>query len=446
MAYTPGQKLEGEEEKDEAMGGQAPAAPTISGPAVGGTASVGGTVAGSSPVAQSNASGGGAGTGFVNIDKYLSANKGASQQVKSKADSALDKDAGAFGAEAEKVSSNIDAQTKPVVDPNAVVGSVLGAGSEEQKQAAIKAAQDAINASFQGPGAVDYDIGNTEDVKRANALGNAQGAGKQIAQDNNTLATYGTGMQAIDAALYGSQQEAPALAQVRERTKSQVDTQATKAGELATKAGATAEAVKNQAEATRRAFMERAEALRGDSRSKAAAAQAADDSRRASIENENANIRARNQAAATFNVDNLPQDLVAQGMMSTVANTDQVKKATAGLTPDELERYRAIRAKHGPKFNPQMAADLARGWTPGEQLAESRYVAGSGMADASSFLDANGLSAIGAVLGDQNMANTKAGPAYQESKVEQDAGYASSTQSQNEAELRRLNSAHKRQY
>lgn len=444
MAYTPGQKLEGEEEEAQGGGTGAPAAPTISGPAaVGGNPSVGGTVAGSSPVAQSNASGGGAGTGFVNIDKYLGANKGVGQEVKKRGDSALDKDAGAFGTAAATTQANVDANKGKVVsDPNAVVSGVLGATSEEQKAAAIKAAQDAISSTFQGPGSVAYDIGNTEDAKRANALGNAQSAGKQIAQDTGTMSQYGTGLQAIDAAIYGSSQENDALKSVADRTKSQVGDQTTKAGAIAADAGATAESIKAQAAATRKAFADRAAALQEDARNKAIAAQAADDAQAAGVAGENESIRAQNEYNSQFRVEDLPQDKIQEGMMSSNANTNDIKKATAGMSPEELERYRAIRDKYGPKFNPYMAADLARGWQPGAQMAESVYTAGSGMADASSFLDANGLSAIGAVLGDENMANTKAGPAYQAGTVQRDAAYAAQVAAQNEAEAKRRNSAY----
>jgi hypothetical protein len=41
--------------------------------------------------------GGGAGTGFTNIDRVLNANKGAAGAVKARADQALSNDAGAFG-------------------------------------------------------------------------------------------------------------------------------------------------------------------------------------------------------------------------------------------------------------------------------------------------------------------------------------------------------------
>ncbi len=424
MAYTPGQKLEGEEEQ-EAPGGQAPAAPTISGPAaVGGNPSVGGTVAGSSPVGQSNASGGGAGTGFVNIDKYLGANKGVGQEVKARGDKALDADAGAFGSKAGETQANVDAnKSKIVKDSAAVVGGVMGATDEASKAAAIKTAQDAIGATMSGATSVDYDVGNTDEVKKANALGNAQSAGKQIAQDNGTLSQYGTGLQAIDAALYGSQQEAPALQSVADRTKAQIGEQKTTAGTIATDASSTAAAIAKGAADTRQAFVNRAAGMQGDAQAKAIAAQAADDARRASIESDNADIRSKNERAQQFDVDSLPQMQIAEGMMSSNANTNDIKKATEGMTPEALERYRAIREKYGPKFNPYMAADLANGWQPGAQLAESTFVPGSGMADSSSFLDANGLSAIGAVLGDQNMANTKAGPAYVGGTVQRDAAY-----------------------
>jgi len=438
MAYTPGQKLEGEEEEAQGGGGAgAPTAPTISGPSIGSTASVGGTVAGSSPVGQSNASGGGAGTGFVNIDKYIGANKGVGQDVKARGDQALDKDAGAFGAKASETQANIDANKDKIVkDPSALVGGVLGATGDEQKAAAIKTAQDALAASFSGAAAVDYDVGNTDEVKKANALGNAQSAGKQIAQDNNTLSQYGTGLQAIDAAIYGSQQEAPELQQVADRVKTQTGDQQTRAGTIAADAATTAGAIGKSAADTRQAFVDKAGALQGDARAKAIAAQAEEDARRTSIESDNADIRAQNEAAQVFNVDSLPATQIAEGMMSSNAKAEDIAKATKNMTPEELERYRAIREKYGPKFNPYMAADLAKGWQPGAQKAESVYTPGSGMADASSFLDANGLSAIGAVLGDQNMANTVAGPAYQAGQVTRDAAYEAQQRAQRRKQQR----------
>lgn len=354
MAYTPGQKLEGEE--DEAQGGQAPAAPTISGPAaVGGNPSVGGTVAGSSPVAQSNASGGGAGTGFVNIDQYLGANKGVGQAVKAKGDEALDKDYKAFSGKADETKTNIATnKTKIVGDPSSLVGGVLGATGEDQKAAAIKTAQDAIGATFSGASTVDYDVGNTEDAKRANALGNANSAGKQIAKDSNTLSQYGTGLQAIDAALYGSAQEAPALQSVAERSKSQIGSEKNSAADIAEKAAITAANIKGSADNTRKAFETKRDELFSDADAKATAA---------------------NEKTQADYRDKILRDPV----------TGEV-----------------VAVPEGQKVGAWEGND--------------------GNATRENFLDANGLSAIGSVIGDSQLAATMAGPAYESGRYTTERG------------------------
>ncbi len=266
MAYVPGQKLE-EEDPNKLGAPGAPAAPT--GGAVGSTPSVGGSAVGSSPVAQPNGSQGGAGTGFVNIDSYLNANKGAGQAVKAAGDKALGADASAFGAANKTVADNVKAQDKPIVDPGDLAASVVDGGGN-----AVEQAKAIMANKFQGPSAVDYKIGNSDQMKQVAALGNAKSAGKQLATNSGTIGQYGTGLSAIDSAIYGSAGE-----------KGNLD--ALNAGGLAqsTEQGTTAEAtnksatdlsakIGKQADAQRQALIQAGSHLKKTAQEKADAANA----------------------------------------------------------------------------------------------------------------------------------------------------------------------------
>jgi hypothetical protein len=320
---------------------------------MGSTASVGGTVAGSSEVAQQNGSQGGAGTGFVNIDKYLNANRGAGGAVKARADQALAKDAGAFGTKLGDATTAMNAAPS-VSDPTKLVSDVLGTttpGSDfgnssadkgttvargtpsaDLQADAIAAAKAALGATYTAPLEVGHDVGNTADAKRAAALADSKTAGKQIATDNGTLASYGTGLQAIDRAIYGSAGEAPTLGQAATALDAQTADQGAKSTAFATASKGKSDALTKNKEEIRGAFMSEAD-----------------------------KIKAKAQADAD-------------------AALAEQSRAKTDIIPT--------------------AADRAT-WDPG-----------SGDPTAANFLDAGGLNAIGSVLGDDALINTKAGPAY----------------------------------
>lgn len=378
MAYTPGNPFGEEEEQLGAPG--AMGAPSVSGPSIGSTASVGGTVAGSSPVTQNN--GGGAGTGFTNIDRVLAANKGASGAVKQRADQALAKDASAFGTKLGEAQTAMNA-APGVVDPTKLVGDVmasvtnttdfgaagstspqLGSGvsnttdlgkaatgtyqqpagatqgatgksvprgtpgsTADVQTKAIDAAKNALNAQYTAPLEVGYDVGNTEEAKRAKALSDAQTAGKQIAADTGTLAGY-TGLDAIDRAIYGSAQENPTLQAAQAAGAAQIGEQTTKSKDFAAASKGKSEALAKNKEDIRAAFGSQVDKIRSEAQTAADNANTADD---------------------------------------------------------------ALFSQKGEKDT----------WTPG-----------SGNATADQFINAGGLNAIGKVLGDEGLANEKAGPAY----------------------------------
>ncbi len=414
MAYVPGQKIDdGTQEGAQAPG--APAAPSISGPSMGSTASVGGSAAGSSPIAQPSAPG--VGTGFTNIDSYLNANKGASGAVKTAADKALATDSTAFGTAKKTVDDNVAAQNKPIVDPSKLVDSALTGGA-----AGIDAAKGVIGNTFKGPGTVDYNIGNTDQMKQAQSLGNSASAGTQLAQNHGPLLGYQqSGLNAIDAAVYGSQQEKPTLDNVVSATKGQVESQNTAKGATEKAAGDTAASIAKQAADTKAAFQAKAASLQGDAHTKAVAAQAASDAAQAAMGMTNQKIRDSNNQNRDFNVGQIGDTSAGNRGSYVDPKTGKTvyegesgaatKQATNGMSPEELQRFQAIKAAN-PNVSSSYAADKARNWkAPAEQSLQA-WDNGSGLANDSSFLDSNGLSAIGNVLGDQQMAATKAGPAY----------------------------------
>ena len=133
MAYVPGQRLGEEQEQMQAPQVAGPSAPSI-----GNVGGAGGGAAGSSEVAQANGPQGG--TGFVNIDKYLAANKGAGQEVKARADKALANDQSAFSSKLNTATAQMKANDKPYTDPSQLVSNVTGASNQEAQAAAIAAA------------------------------------------------------------------------------------------------------------------------------------------------------------------------------------------------------------------------------------------------------------------------------------------------------------------
>lgn len=404
MAYVPGQKLDEEQQAAQASG--APPAPSI-----GSTPGFGGSAVGSSPVAQSNGSQGGAGTGFTNIDQYLGANKGAGAQVKAAGDKALGADAGAFSAANKTVADNVASQNKPIVDPNKLVSSVVDGG----KEAAITSAKNIMANTFKGPGTVDYNVGNTEQMKQAQALGNAQSAGTQLAKNNGPLLGYGqTGLSAIDSAIYGSQQEKGAgVDAVAAARGSQVDSQTAAKGATEKSATDTAAAIKKQADDVRSAFQTKAGDLYKEAQDKASAANAQelfdrqngvvrDPSTGAIVTNAKAQeggwengtgqataqnfwnaaglsnigkalgdtglagttqgpayVSGRNttaaQPAVVENVLTKPSAEVQQAPQTTA----QIANATRGMTAEQLSEYQRIRREH-PRLTAAQAAEDAR--------------------------------------------------------------------------------------
>lgn len=276
MAYVPGQKLNEDQ----------PQAPQVSGPSapsVGGVAGAGGGAAGSSEVSTSNATQGGGGTGFVNIDKYLAANKGAGQDVKARADKAMANDAAAFGNKLNTATAQMKSAQTPYTDPSQLVSNVTGASNADAQAAAVKAAQDVLNASYGGPKEVGYDIGNTDEAKRAKALSNAQSAGKQIAADNGTLAQYGTGLSAIDRAIYGSSGEVGALNDAKAAAVNQVEQQKTKAHHFGQEAEGTAQDIAQRAADAKAAFGGAADKIKSDAQAAADKANAERDRAKGSL-------------------------------------------------------------------------------------------------------------------------------------------------------------------
>ncbi len=447
MAYTPAQQLRDNDKEDQqGQAPGAPAAPSVSGPSLGATSSVGGTVAGSSPAGQSNAlAGKTAGTGFVNIDKYLGANQGASQQVQTAANKALGNDATAFETEAGKVKANVDAQKTPIVDPNKLVNDVVGGGG----QAAIDTAKAALAAKFQGPSTVNYDVGNTGDVRKANAYGNAQSAGRQIATDNGTLGQYGTGLSAIDAAIYGSQGEAPTLKNIQGQTKGQVEGEIKQKGDIEAEAGETSNRIAKNAASTRAAFMAQANKLQGDAKTAADNANAASAAARlakpadrvtqaetladptagdylAAGQKEDISLSKEDEqsASAAANAGHyspeqyqalrqkMSDEKWAKRIGTSKESTSRSMEWASDLSPETQKKIVDLQAKY-PRLTRDALVRLAKRPDPAAATTTAAHWTGGDVpATASNFLDANNLNNIGAVLGDQDLMNQKRGSAY----------------------------------
>lgn len=440
MAYTPGNPF-GEEE--EQIGGAG--APSVSAPSVGSTSSVGGTVAGSSPVAQQNTAGG---TGFTNIDRVLAANKGASGAVKQRADQALAKDAGAFSTKLGDATTQMNAQPG-VVDPAKLVQDVMASvsgvtdmgaagsgtpqmgsgvqntadlgkattsvyqqpasgaqnetkgktiqrgtpGSTADVQAkAIEAATNALNAQYTAPMEVGYDVGNTEEAKRAKALSDSKTAGKQIAADTGTLAGY-TGLDAIDRAIYGSAQEQPTLQAAAQAADAQFGGQTAQSNAFAEQSKGKADALaKNRADIAT-AFGAEAGKLKTEAQTAADNANTGDNALFSTKGEKDTwtpgsgpaqadqfvNAAGLNAIGKVLGDQSLmdvkagpayvagtltkyvppepPPDLQVGSQRSST--TQQVANATRGLDPDQLAEYQAIR-KANPGMTPADAAYEAK--------------------------------------------------------------------------------------
>lgn len=256
MAYVQKSLLEDKEEGAPQV--SATTAPTISGPSLGSTASFGGTAGnvGSGGLAQQGGGAGGgeksqspaAGTGFTNIDKVLEANKNAGAQVAGVAGQTRNKENTAFnggfstamagvnaqpgaisGDERESLVKGLQTNTEQFADVakegvtneegatgEAVyspTGQYMGRKvtyTERQKVAdddrsgAVKAAQDALARTYQGPKSFEYDVGQTDAARDLRGLGNVDSVGATIAGQSGALANYNTGLSAIDRAIYGN--------------------------------------------------------------------------------------------------------------------------------------------------------------------------------------------------------------------------------------------------
>lgn len=244
MAHTPKQNFTDEEQEGGPQAPGAPTAPTMAAPSIGNTASVGGTVSGNSAAApKSQVQGATAGTGFVNIDKYLGANTNAGADLEKRASEVRDKDAGNFNKVSSAFNTKVDAEDPGNIDVNGIVNGVLGrpasstptignpsnpvtssgprvamglgdAGLPEPPPTtaqpfqadplALSNASAVLSDAYEGPNTLDYNVGGTDDALNAKGLSNGLTAGKTLAAMSGPLATYSTGLNAIDDFIYGN--------------------------------------------------------------------------------------------------------------------------------------------------------------------------------------------------------------------------------------------------
>jgi hypothetical protein len=154
---------------------------------------------------QSQSSSLGAGTGFVNIDRMIGANQGIGSHVTSFGGNALKKEGEAFDKKKNETTSQINNAPMPSVQ--GITGAIQNLGSDPSGQNTIMAG---LNASYSGPKGMTYNIGNTGNIKSANALANSRSTGREIASQTGTLAGYDPRMSAIDSMLYGQVADAQA--------------------------------------------------------------------------------------------------------------------------------------------------------------------------------------------------------------------------------------------
>lgn len=202
MAYAPKSQLQEEEQQGPQAPG-APTAPTIAGPSLGSTASLGGSAGnvgtGGLGAQGAQAQGAGAGTGFTNIDRVLGANQGAGKAQREMADQFINKEKGALADATEKFNTGVQSQRFTGYDPKQLTSGVVAGNADAVGQASGLLGKSA----YSGPTAIEYKP-DPENLKKIAALGNANSVGTTLAQQGGALANYGTGLSAIDTAIYGS--------------------------------------------------------------------------------------------------------------------------------------------------------------------------------------------------------------------------------------------------
>lgn len=300
MAYTPTSQLQdpNKEEQQQQQSPSAPAAPSMAGPSLGSTPSVGGTAgnvgsgglaqqgSGSQPSGQNQA-----GTGFVNIDKVLSANKDAGKQLNQVARNALTTERHNFNGGFSQVMAGINSQhgseaygpadygflgadqTKyqenPDYNPNGegfINGHPVGqkmipiAGSDD-RTAAINDAKGMFK-KFQGPTSYDYDIGGSKEAGLLRSLSTPQSIGVSLANMKGPLANYNTGLSAIDQAIYGQKELQPIINSINDDAQGVLQDEVNKSNQVSSAAEAKQKEINASNDQLRAGFQADADRLR----------------------------------------------------------------------------------------------------------------------------------------------------------------------------------------
>lgn len=304
MAYTPLSDLQDPNKEDQnQQPPSAPAPPTISGTSLGSTPSFGGTAGnvGAGGLAQQGSqenktnSAPQAGTGFVNIDKVLEANKNAGQQLNQTARQAMTTERHNFNGGFNQIMAGINSQgapqgngsntpdyvgniginkTKYQVNPNYLSyqeafpdkkfnGPIYTpiAGSDDRTEA-INAAKGAFK-NYQGPDSYDYNIGGSKEAQFLRSLSSPQSIAPALAALNGPMAKYNTGMSAIDQAIYGSNAMQPILNSINQDSSGILQDEANRmkiASDAATAKKGEISAYNDQLKSK---FMDRANQLKG---------------------------------------------------------------------------------------------------------------------------------------------------------------------------------------
>lgn len=144
----------------------------------------------------------GAGTGFVNIDRILGANNTAGRDVLNKSQAAVDAQRKSFQDEQRQYQTGRDAASK---QSSLSAGDLSWNSSDPYNTRIDKGLLDGSLAnSIKGINYGDFSPAtDSENTKKADALGNAATAGRQLASDSGQLAQYDGKLSSIDSAIYG---------------------------------------------------------------------------------------------------------------------------------------------------------------------------------------------------------------------------------------------------
>jgi hypothetical protein len=327
----------------------------------------------------------------MNIDRYLGANQNAGADQKALADKTSAAEKSKFDTAVGGFKSAVSAGVGPSVNVHDIIQGVAGSGTpsisapsaSNQSSGgwstgsgfsigggvnntsapsgssttaftpdpnAVSQATDLLARKYTGPTSLSYDVGNTDEAHTLAGLGNVQTVGQTIAGAGGPLAKYNPGLSAIDAAIYGSQQNSSNMSGIQSGTTAQIADEKKQSGESSNLSANAVQGLVNNQNSLRAGLQGRATEIQA-----AADKKAADINQQQTLDQANGTLR---DANGNRIVDVIPGTTVAPN-----------------------------------------------GWVPGTTgNATGSNFLGSG--------DVSSLNAIGRILGDSNLSGAKSGPAY----------------------------------